>query len=104
MATARISGYRTGLVDLAKGQISREIFVNDEIYQQELERVFTRTWLFVGHTSQIPNPNDYFVSRMGEESVILTLDRQGEVHVLLNSCTYRGMKVIRCYTANTPVV
>ena len=31
MATARISEYRPGLVDLAAGQISREIFVNDEI-------------------------------------------------------------------------
>src|SRR5271167_253459 len=51
MATARIWGYRPGLVDLATGQISREVFVNDEIYQQELERVFTRAWLFVGHES-----------------------------------------------------
>ena len=65
MAAARISGYRTGLVDMATGQISREIFVNDEIYQEELERVFTRAWLFVGHESRIPNPGDFFVSSMG---------------------------------------
>jgi outer membrane protein assembly factor BamB len=45
MVAARTSGYRTGLVDTATGQISREIFVNDEIYQEELERVFTRAWL-----------------------------------------------------------
>ena len=37
MASARISGYRPGLVDMASGQISREIFVNDEIYREELE-------------------------------------------------------------------
>jgi hypothetical protein len=46
---ARISSYRPGLVDLAAGQISREIFVNDEIHQEERERVFARAWLFVGH-------------------------------------------------------
>jgi hypothetical protein len=34
---------------LAAGQISREIFVNDEIHQEERERVFARAWLFVGH-------------------------------------------------------
>ena len=50
-------------VGLSKGQISREIFVNDEIYKKELERIFTRAWLFVGHESQIPNPGDFFVSR-----------------------------------------
>ncbi len=91
------------LVDVEKGLISRDIFVSDEIYQQELEQIFARTWLFIGHTSQIPNPNDFFISRMGEESVIMTRDRQGEVHVLLNTCRHRGMKVIRYDRGNTPV-
>src|SRR6266404_4138689 len=83
MATARISGYYPGLVDLAAGQISRE--------------------LFVGHESQIPNPGDFFVSSMGEESVILCRDRAGKVHVFLNSCRHRGMKVCRYDEGNTPV-
>ena len=91
------------LVDMDQGTIGREIFVNTDIYQQELERVFARTWLFIGHESQIPNPNDFFVSRMGEESVIMTRDRQGEIHVLLNTCRHRGMKVCRYDEGNTPV-
>jgi len=104
MATARISGYRPGLVDLATGQISREIFVNDEIYREELERIFARSWLFVGHESQIPNPGDFFVSSMGEESVILCRDRAGQVHVFLNSCRHRGMKVCRYDEGNAAVL
>ncbi len=103
MATARTQGYRPGLVDLATGQISREIFVNEEIYREELERVFARAWLFVGHESQIPNPGDFFVSGMGEESVILCRDRAGQIHVFLNSCRHRGMKVCRYDEGNTPV-
>src|SRR5687767_1864838 len=43
----------TSLVDVKKGLISREIFVNDDLYQQEQEQVFARAWLFVGHESQI---------------------------------------------------
>ncbi len=104
MATARISGYRPGLVDLAAGKISREIFVNDAIYQQELERVFARAWLMVGHESQIQNPGDFFVSSMGEESVILCRDRAGKVHVFLNSCRHRGMKVCRYDEGNAAVL
>ncbi len=77
MVTAHTKGYRPGLVDVASGRISREIFVNEEIYQQEQERLFARAWLFVGHESQIPNPGDFFVSGMGEESVILCRDRAG---------------------------
>ena len=59
------------LVKLREGKIGREIFSDREIYEEELERVFTRAWLFVGHESQVPNPGDFFTSRMGAESVIL---------------------------------
>jgi len=63
--TAPNSGYRPGLVDTKTGQISREIFVNDQIYAEEQERIFARAWLFVGHESQIPNPGDYAAAAHG---------------------------------------
>ena len=103
MATARVSGYRDGLVDIGCGQVSREIFVNDEIYAEEQERIFARAWLFLGHESQVPNPGDYFVSCMGEESVILVRDRAGGIHGFLNSCRHRGMKVCRYDEGNTAI-
>jgi phenylpropionate dioxygenase-like ring-hydroxylating dioxygenase large terminal subunit len=88
-------------VDWRRGQISREIYVSEEVYRRELETLFTRAWLFVGHESQIPNPGDFFTSRMGEESVILVRDKTGEIHVFLNSCRHRGMKVCRYESGNT---
>jgi phenylpropionate dioxygenase-like ring-hydroxylating dioxygenase large terminal subunit len=93
----------TSLVDLDQGVISRDIFVSDAIYQQEQEQIFARVWLFVGHESQIPHAGDYFVSSMGEESVILTRDRQNEIHVFLNTCRHRGMKVCRYDAGNANV-
>ena len=92
-----------GLVDVKQGLISRELFVNEELYQQEQEQLFAHCWLFVGHESQIPKPGDYFVSGMGEESVILTRDREQRIHVFLNTCRHRGMKVCRYDEGNTPV-
>lgn len=90
-----------GLVDLDRGLVSREIYVNEEIYQQELEQVFARVWLFVGHETLAPNPGDFFQSRMGEESVLLVRDREGKLHVFLNTCRHRGMKVCRYDEGNT---
>ncbi|MBM4298147.1 MAG: Rieske 2Fe-2S domain-containing protein [Deltaproteobacteria bacterium] len=83
------------LVDLEKGLVNREAYVNPDIYQQELEQIFARAWLFVGHESLVPNPGDFFQSRMGEESVILVRDHRGKLHVFLNTCRHRGMKVCR---------
>jgi hypothetical protein len=84
--TPRIGGRNHELVDATNGRISREIFVSEEIFQQELENLFTRCWLFIGHESQIPNPGDYFVSRMGIDSVLMTRDNEEKINVLLNSC------------------
>ncbi len=103
MATKTKGRFVNGLVNMKAGQVSREIFVNEEIYAEEQEQVFTRSWLFIGHESQVPKPGDYFVSCMGEESVILCRDREGAVHVFLNSCRHRGMKVCRYDEGNTPV-
>ncbi|HUJ77365.1 MAG TPA: aromatic ring-hydroxylating dioxygenase subunit alpha [bacterium] len=91
------------LVDTERGLISREIFVSEGVFREELERIFTRAWLFIGHESQIPRPNDFFVARMGEESVILCRDRHGKIHAFLNTCRHRGMKVCRYDEGNSPL-
>jgi hypothetical protein len=53
MTMGDVTGGRLGsLVDAEHGIVSREIFVSDEIYRQELERIFARAWLFLGHESQ----------------------------------------------------
>lgn len=88
------------MVNTDKGTISREIFVNADIFEQELEQIFARSWLLVGHESQIPKRNDYVVSRMGKDSVIMTRDPQDNIHILLNSCRHRGMKVCRYDSGN----
>jgi len=99
LAPAPIDPYLA--VDTAAGLVSREIFVDEGVFQQELDNLFARVWLFVGHESQIPEPGDYFVSRMGTDSVIMSRGVDGEVHVLLNSCRHRGMKVCRYDMGNT---
>src|SRR5262249_991731 len=95
------TGRTDAMIDVDRGIVSREIFVSEEIYRQELDRVFARSWLFLGHESQIPRPGDYFVSSRGEESVILCRDRDRRVRVFLNSCRHRGMKVCRYDEGNT---
>src|SRR5918999_499210 len=64
------------LFDVERGLVSREVYVNEEIYQMELEQIFARCWLFLGHESQLPNPGDFVVTRMGEEEVILVRARR----------------------------
>ena len=88
------------LVDMERGLLDRRIFGDQEIYQQELERLFTRAWLFIGHDSLVPNPNDFFTTYMGEDPVILTRDAKGQLHAMLNMCRHRGNRVVRADDGN----
>ena len=76
----------------------RRVYADPDIFELEMERMFGRAWLFVGHASQVPNPGDYFTTELGRQPVVMTRHRDGKVHVLFNRCTHRGAKVVneRC--------
>lgn len=83
------------LIDTDSGLIDRSIFTDGGVFDKEMETVFGQSWLFVGHESQIPNNGDYFLSQVGNEPVVVTRDSGGDVNVMLNICTHRGMPVCR---------
>lgn len=85
---------------LADGLSDRRIYTDPGIYRLEQQRVFAKSWLVVGHETQIPDPGDFMESYMGEESVIVSRNRDGEVRVMLNSCRHRGNKVCRAEAGN----
>ena len=88
------------LVDTENGLVSRRIFIEQDIYEQELERIFARCWLFLCHDSQIPHPGDFFSTYMGEDPVLVVRDNAGKVHAFLNICRHRGNRVCRADTGN----
>ncbi len=76
------------------GRVHRRVYTDPDLFELEMERIFGRAWLFVGHTSQVPNPGDYITTELGRQPVVMTRHSDGAVHVLLNRCTHRGAKVV----------
>ena len=73
--------------------LERAFYTAPDVFDHDLERVWHRQWIFVGHGCVIPMPGDYFLVQIGEESLILTRDAKGAIHALFNSCRHRGSRV-----------
>jgi Rieske 2Fe-2S family protein len=73
--------------------ISSYFYRSHLVYQKELTELVFRSWLYACHVSQIPQPGDYQLLEIGEDSVILVRDGAGEIHALMNICRHRGARV-----------
>lgn len=78
---------------ISEGRVHGSLYTDPAIYQQELKKIWFRTWVYVGHESEIPAANDYVMKSIGPEPVIMTRDKAGGINVLHNRCPHRGNRV-----------
>jgi phenylpropionate dioxygenase-like ring-hydroxylating dioxygenase large terminal subunit len=71
-------------------RIHGSLYTDPQVFTDEMERLFLRGWVFVGHESEIPQPGDWVRRRLGLEPVIMVRDRHDDVRVLANRCAHRG--------------
>ena len=93
----RSNGRSTGdigaLVD--PDRVHRRVYIDPDIFELEMDRIWDRAWIYVGHESQVKKPGDFFRTEIGRHPVILTRHDDGEVHVLFNRCAHKGAEVVR---------
>jgi phenylpropionate dioxygenase-like ring-hydroxylating dioxygenase large terminal subunit len=77
------------------GEVNPLIYVDEDIYKQELDNVFGRSWLFLAHEDQIPQKGDYVSSYMAEDPILVVRQADGSINAFLNQCRHRGMRICR---------
>ncbi len=75
---------------IQKDKIHGSIYTSDEVYADEIEKIFQNGWVYIGHESEIKKVGDYLVREVGRSSVIMVRDKNGLVNVHSNRCTHRG--------------
>jgi nitrite reductase/ring-hydroxylating ferredoxin subunit len=102
-ATAQRS-YESLIVNEPKRfQVHREIYVNPRLFEDELQRIFATTWVYLAHESEVSNAGDYRTTWIGRQPVIVTRDQDMQLHVMLNSCRHRGNALCRDMRGNASV-
>lgn len=81
-------------------RINRQVFTDEEIFELEMEHIFEGNWVYLAHESQLPEIGDYFTTHIGRQPVVITRDKEGELHCLINACAHRGAMLCRRKTDN----
>jgi phenylpropionate dioxygenase-like ring-hydroxylating dioxygenase large terminal subunit len=73
-----------------RNRVHSSLYTEPSVFAEELEKIWYSTWVFVGHESEVANANDYVRKKLGPQDVIMTRDREGQIHLLLNRCAHRA--------------
>ncbi|MDT7706322.1 MAG: hypothetical protein QOG20_1929 [Pseudonocardiales bacterium] len=82
-------------------RVHGSLYTSPEVFADELARIWYSTWVYVGHVSEIANPNDYVRKAIGPQDVIMSRSADGEAHLLLNRCAHRGNLVCEADAGNS---
>ena len=100
MPKDEVIAYLKETVKPDEGIIPAYLLGDKAVYKLEHEKVFLKTWVFVGHESEIPNKSDYMTRELAGYSVIISRVEGNDFRAFYNMCTHRGMKLCRADKGN----
>lgn len=74
---------------------NRRIFTDEDVFELEMKHIFEGNWIYLAHESQIAKSGDYFTTYIGRQPVVITRDKDGQLHLLINACAHRGAMICR---------
>ncbi len=85
-----MTAHRTGL--------AARYYTDGGVFAAEMDRVFARSWVMVGHASEVAEPGMVITARVGDESVLVANDA-GRLRAMFNVCQHRGHELVTTETA-----
>ena len=73
--------------------LDQRFYTDPAIFELELERIITRNWILAGHQSELPEPGDFKVLNVANESAIIVRGSDGILKGFANVCRHRGSLV-----------
>ena len=84
--------------------VQGRLYRDPDLFARELEAIWYKVWVYIGHESEIPQPGDFVRRQIGLQPVIMIRDDDGRVGVLFNRCRHRGNLVCQREHGNVDVI
>ncbi|MEM5404368.1 aromatic ring-hydroxylating dioxygenase subunit alpha [Paraburkholderia unamae] len=81
-------------------QVHRDVYLDEEVFALEMERLWSRAWVYVGHDSQVPQAGDFITADIAGQPVIMVRQPDGTVKVLRNRCAHKGARLVSQASGN----
>jgi len=78
---------------VTEGRVHSGVFTDPGIFELEISQIFHRTWIYVGHKSEVPTHGDFKTRKIGRQPVLMIRGKDDVVRVLMNRCRHRGTQV-----------
>jgi p-cumate 2,3-dioxygenase alpha subunit len=93
------SSYRSRFLwlDRERGRflVHRSAYTSPEIFEEEKRRILKRSWVALGHESEVRNKGDFVVRTVIDRDLIFNRDVDGKVNAFFNTCRHRGAAICR---------
>jgi choline monooxygenase len=70
-------------------------YVEPAYLDDELGRVFDRSWQYAGPSELVAEPGTFLTTRAGRVPIVVTRDTDGGLNAFVNVCRHRGAEVAR---------
>jgi benzoate/toluate 1,2-dioxygenase alpha subunit len=74
-------------------KVRKAIYVDPNIFEMEMDRIFSRIWNYVCHESQVRDVGDYVATEIARQPVFATRSKDGDVKVFFDACAHRGARL-----------
>jgi|GEM_PF-114080 len=75
--------------------VDSRIYTDAALFEEELNKIWRKTWLLVAHESELAEPLDFRTTSIANEPVILVRGEDRKVRAFLNVCPHRGALLLR---------
>src|ERR1700682_1717418 len=70
--------------------LDREFYCDDAVFEADMDQVIGRKWIVAGHVDRVRNKGDYFLYKIGNESIIIVRSAESTINAFYNVCRHRG--------------